>query len=195
MNRLLVVALVALALPAGALAKGPSAASIEGPGVGKALPVAGKGEDGGASRLGRLTQDAGFFPAVFGQSPDPTLRVRPKGELGPRYVITYTVPGPSGESVIRQDVYPYAKPVPLTFMKPDQPFWDGQRTYGGWYVSTPALRQTLVAAGLPAEPPSLGDGFWSVPALAGVSAAIAAALVLLLVAARWIRRRPRPITA
>ena len=43
-----------------------------------------------------IVQESGFFATVFGgQSPDPRLRAAPKGNLGPRYSVVYTVPGPT----------------------------------------------------------------------------------------------------
>ena len=148
MKRILLVCTVALAVPVLALAKGPTAATVEGPGI-RTLTISGNGEDGGLSRLGRLTMALGFFPAVFGQTPDPMLRSRPKGTLGPSYTIVWRVPGPNATSRIRQVAYPYAKPRPLAYMRPGQPFWEGDRTYGGWFRADPSLRRIL---GLPARP-------------------------------------------
>src|SRR6266511_1737026 len=68
-KKLVLTAIVALALPAGAFAKGPSSASIQGPGL-KTVTISGDGEDGGALLFGRLTESAGFFAAVFRPSPD-----------------------------------------------------------------------------------------------------------------------------
>ena len=42
--------------------------------------------------MGTLTEQTGIFPAVFGQTPDPMQKERPKGDLGPKYTITWTVP-------------------------------------------------------------------------------------------------------
>ena len=53
-----------------------------------------------------------------------------------------------------QDVYPYAKPVPLTFMRSGQLFWGTHRTFGGWFRSSADLRQVLVRAGLPPKAPT-----------------------------------------
>jgi hypothetical protein len=146
-----IAGVAALAITGAASAKGPAGATVTGPGI-TTLVLTGNGEDG-TSRLGRLTQAAGFFPAVFGQSPDPMLRVRPNGSLGPRFTVIWSVPGGDGvTSRIRQLVYPYAKPLPLTYMRPGQPFWDGERTYGGWFQAGASLRRVLVAAGLPARP-------------------------------------------
>jgi hypothetical protein len=199
MKRVLtIVAAAALVLPASAAAKGASQATIDGPGL--AAPIVLKSDGGGdpsaGSKLGRLAEASGFFPAVFGQSPDPTLRKQPKGKLGPRYTVTYVMPGPNGSSSrIRQALYPYAKPYPLSYTKPGQRFWDGQRTYGGWFQGVGALESTLVAAGLPATPPSSGGGDgW----LRWVSVAITSAAGLALLAALALvvlRRRPRPAEA
>jgi len=155
MQRYLVAAaVVALALPAVATAKGPASASITGPAPTRMLAVTGNGEMPGTP-LGTLTNASGFFAQVFGQTPDPTLRVRPSGTLGPRYKIVYRVPGPDGTSSrIVQLVYPYAKPVALTFMKAGQPVWEGQTTVGGWFRATKGLKQMLVRAGLPARMPA-----------------------------------------
>jgi len=148
MKRSLLVAagaLVALLLPSTAIAKGPSEATISGPGLSTALTFRGGGE-GGDTTLGVLVAQGGFFPQVFGQSPNPLLATRPSG-LGPSYTVTYTVPGPSTDTLL-QDLYPYAEQGPVTYMAPGQKIWD-QTTHGGWYRGTTELRSRLVKAGLP----------------------------------------------
>ena len=91
------------------------------------------------SRLARRPR--GFFPQMYGQTPDPTLRAQPKGTLGQRYTIVYVVPGPNGiKSRVVQSVYPYAKPVPLTYMRPGQTFWGSERAHGGWFVASADLK-------------------------------------------------------
>ena len=66
MSRLLLVLasalLAALLTAAPAAAKGPSEASVEGPGL--AAPVDLDGDEG-SGPLGEVTEAAGFFPAVF----------------------------------------------------------------------------------------------------------------------------------
>jgi hypothetical protein len=156
MKRLMLIVAAALLLPAAAFAKGPSEAVVTGPGIdddgGIAITLMGDGAD--------LTNSSGFFPAAFGQSPDPMLASPPDGtQLGPKYTIHYTVPGPSGsEDTIVQDVYPYADPTPLTYTPPGQKFFGSQRTHGGWFVSSIGLRNVLVHAGLPAESPVADTG-------------------------------------
>jgi hypothetical protein len=146
--------LVALALPVVASAKGPSGASVSGPGLDRALTVRGDGEGPGTA-LGTLATASGFFPQMFGQTPDPTHASRPRATLGPKYRVVYTVPGPNGiESRVVQLLYPYAKPVALSYMRPGQPFWEADRTHGGWFRASATLKRMLVRAGLPAQPAS-----------------------------------------
>lgn len=180
MKTIVLLTAVFLALPAAALAKGPSAASISGPGLSEPLLVTGLGDESG------LVGQTGFFPATFGQSPDPMSSARPKGHLGPRYTIRYTVPGPNNtNAVIRQDVYPYAKGGPVLYTKPGQPFFETERTHGGWYRAGADLKQTLLRLGLPAATPAGTSRTGSIAGLAaGALAAAAAGLVL-------VRRRFR----
>lgn len=193
MRRLLVLAafaaFAALAATAPAAAKGPSTASITGPGLEHGLPVKGEGESGTDTPLGSLVQLGGFFPQVFQQIPDPTTRTQPTADLGPRYQIAYRVPGPSGTSTIVQDVYPYAKPSPVTYVHAGQRFWTDSRTHGGWFVSSTELKAALVEAGLPESPPTAGDG--SFPwAWTGAGALAVVLLLLLALRRRGITRLP-----
>ena len=138
MKRLLVLAaLVALALPAAALAKGPSEATVKGPGLGKTVTFTGSESDSFSSLM-QLADAAGFFPAVFAQQPDPMRRSAPKGDLGPKYTIDYTVPGPEGDTFyIKQDAYPYAQPYGFTYTEPGQKIFD-TTTGGGWFTASEA---------------------------------------------------------
>src|SRR6266545_6142839 len=118
MKRFLIFTLLALALPAAALAKGASEATIEGPGLNGVVVIPGDGEDGGMTGLGHIAQLAGFFPSVFPSVPNPMVVARPNVQLGPRYVVRYTMPGPGTASIIEQDFYPYATPYPVTYTPP-----------------------------------------------------------------------------
>ena len=124
MKRLfLLLAVAALALPSAAFAKGPDEAKITGPGLAKAITITGTEQAG--SRLMSFAEAAGFFPAAFGQEPNPMLPGRPKGDLGPRYRIDYNVPGgESGSFSLSQDLYPYAQPYAVTYMKDGQEIFD-----------------------------------------------------------------------
>jgi hypothetical protein len=140
----------ALVLPATATAKGPSEATITGPGLKAPLQISGDGEGDASTDLGVLVTESGFFPQTFGQSPNPLLRARPAA-LGTQYTVTYTVPGPSTDT-LRQELYPYATGGPVSFMEPGQKIWS-QTTHGGWYRGTATLKTRLVAAGLPRADP------------------------------------------
>jgi hypothetical protein len=182
MIRLTFVAAIAAALlvPTVASAKGPTAASISGPGFSKRITV---GNDGsGGTPGGDLTQQAGFFPAAFGQSPDPMLHRRP-AHLGPRYTIVWNVPGGTVFHV-RQYVYPYARDGAVTYMKPGQPIFD-MTTRGGWYRD-PQLKQTLVGLGLSAQAPT-GSGSGTNWVLIG--GLLAAGVLLTAGVAVWWRQR------
>lgn len=198
MKRLVLVPLalflVAALVPAAAFAKGASEATIEGPGLDNPISLAGEGQPGGEALM-QLAENAGFFAAVFGQTPDPMLSERPSGNLGPRYTITYVMPGPVGEDRLSQDLYPYATLGPVSYMAPGQPFFGTERTRGGWYVAAPALKDSLVAAGLPESPPTGGGDSRFPWTVVGVVAAASLVVVLAAVAALVIKLRAGPATA
>jgi hypothetical protein len=149
---LVTAAAVALALAAGAAAKGPSEAKVTGPGLASPLTISGVGEGDTSTDLGLLVMDGGFFPQVFGQSPSPLLASAP-AQLGPRYLVTYTVPGPT-TSTLEQQLYPYANDGAVTYMQPGQVLWETQRTHGGWFRGSTELTAMLERTGLPrAAPP------------------------------------------
>jgi endonuclease YncB( thermonuclease family) len=178
----------ALLLPAVALAKGPSAATISGPGLGKTLRISGNGETEGTA-LGNLTASAGFFPSAFGQEPNPLLPGRPRGNLGPKFTIRYRVPGGDAPSVstfhITQDLYPYTAGGAVTYMKPGQKIFDFT-THGGWFRGGPELKQMLVRNGLPARAPKASSASRNLAVLVG-----APILVLLAGTGAFLARRRR----
>lgn len=182
----LTAVLVIACAPSLALAKGPSEATIDGPGL--AEPVSIPFDSQSTAAFWRVVEDIGFFQSIFRQTPDLTLPERPRGTLGPRYVMTYTLPGPSGaEDVVRQDVYPYAKPRPVSYTEPGQSFYLDQETRGGWFVAKQSLKRRLIAAGLPETAPTGGeDGSFPWPTVA-----LLAALAALVVAALGLRLRRR----
>lgn len=191
---LLAIAVGALTVVGTASGKGPIAATIDGPGTGGGITLGGGG--GAPVWLGNFADHAGFFPAVFRRTPDPMLDSSPSSDLGPRYTVTYDVPGPNGrEDRVMQDLYPYAAGGPVTFTKPGQTIFGTERTRGGWYQAPPALMDTLVEVGLPRTAPtgsSDDDGFpfsdvW-------LPAVLSFALVLAALGALLVRRRPRTAT-
>lgn len=201
---------VSLAAAATASAKGPTEARITGPGLGEPIVLSGYGESGDSSPLAVLTMKGGFFPATFGEVPDPMLPEKPPGELGPRYSVTYTVPGPTSEAHIEQLLFPYAEPGPVLYTPADQPIFEGARTRGGWFRAAPRLRAALVRAGLPETAPgtdaTAADSATSPPIASAGSggggptgpqlgfAAAGAALAAALGGALLVRRRRRTPT-
>jgi hypothetical protein len=184
-RRFALVAVAALFVPAVAAAKGPSEATISGPGLAAPLQISGTE---GSGDLGQLVSETGFFPATFGQSPNPLLRKEPLAWRGPEYSIVYRVPGPNTIDTLTQELFPYAVGGPLSHMRAGQKFWGDQRTRGGWYRGTAALKQLLVRAGLPAKAPT---GERSARTSARIAAAAAVGAALAAAAAIAMKRRRR----
>ena len=197
MKKLALIVLVALALPASALAKGPSAASIAGPGL-TTIRIA--GAEGSTTRFWRFVEAAGFFEAAYG----PRLpKTQPEGDLGPRYTITWKVPS---SNKLYQDIYPYAKPYPVTYMPSGQKIY-GTPAKGGWFAGGAKLKKALALVGVPARAPqppaslghkpaahASGSGLSTRDVVAIVAGAVILALALL-VAIRMIRKPRRMIAA
>jgi hypothetical protein len=125
---------------------------------------------------------------VFATTPNPMLSTRPAGELGPRYTITYTMPGPGGVTdELVQDLYPYAHPTPVTYLQPGQGYFGTEKTVGGWYVASTTLKDELVAVGLPQGPPAGGGSGipWTAIEIAAAAIVTAAAALGAVLVARW----------
>jgi hypothetical protein len=178
------VAAAVLAGPSIALGKGASGATIAGPGGPFDVRGGpGAGEPGSGEPLGLLADQAGFFPAVYGQ-PGAMLDEAPPGDLGPGCAIDWVLDG----EVVTQDLYPYAENGPVTYLGPGQRLFGGQQTAGGWFQGGAALTSTLIDLGLPADPPAQGG--WAAPSAWAVPAAV---VLLLLIAggAALVRGRRR----
>jgi hypothetical protein len=147
----LAVLVTAALLPATALGKEIKSITITGPGLDDKITLKGGGELEAGTPAADLAMLSGFFPELFDTSPDPTLVQRPSGPLGPKYQATYEFPNPETGDVARivQDVYPYARPYPATYIPAGRELWTGERAHGGWYVASADLKTVLVKAGLP----------------------------------------------
>ena len=154
----------AICMATSALAKGPSQASITGPGLVRAVVVSGNGEPGEQDTLAALAGQTGLFTVLFGPGasvPNQTsasLRTPPpKATLGPRYTVTYTVPGITpkpGEQYgrVRQDLYPSAAGGPVIYTPPGQDGFGMPLQVTGWLRGGPQLTRTLAQLGVPLRP-------------------------------------------
>jgi LPXTG-motif cell wall-anchored protein len=172
LRRLIVITVVAggvsvaaaLSLATPALAKGPSQASITGPGLVRAIVVSGEGEPGQQGTLAVLAGQTGLFTALFGaditgipQTPTSLRTPPPKTALGPRYTVSYTVPGVTpqpGEQFGRivQDLYPDAVGGPVIYTPPGQDGFSQPLQVTGWLRASPQLTRTLTQLGIPLRP-------------------------------------------
>jgi hypothetical protein len=158
---------VALAITAAvatpALAKGATQASITGPGLARPLTVSAEGEalPGLGDPLSTLAGQTGLFTVLFGSGsglPDApsALRTPPAAaSLGPKYTVTYTVPGVTtgpGQATgqIRQNLYPRASGGPVIYTPPGQQGFGQPLQASGWLRATPRLTATLTRLGVPA---------------------------------------------
>jgi hypothetical protein len=205
---------VAIAPATPALAKGPSQASITGPGLAHAIVVSGDGEPGQLSRLATLAGQTSLFTVLFGAGgsvPAPVrLRTRlPSASLGPRYTLIYTVPGvtpQAGEQFgrIRQYLYPLAAGGPVIYTPSGQAGFGQPVQETGWLRGSPQLTRTLAQLGVPLRQgtraarqarlplgshPAAADqaGAGTLAWLIPSAAAIAATVIIGM--ALWLRRR------
>jgi hypothetical protein len=187
MKKLAVVLAAALVLPATAAAKGPVSASITGPGLDEPAELTGLGEPGSVGTLGRVAEHGGLFAALGGSDWGILLDEQPTTDLGPRYTATFVMRDRKSLTV-RQDLYPFAQPSPVTYTPPGQKPFGTLAMGGGWYVADAELEAALLEAGLPATAPSGGgDGFAPDPYV--VAPAVVAAFALTAAAALLLRRR------
>jgi hypothetical protein len=151
------VALVGGASPASA--KGPTEATVTDPG-GATVPLVsenpGDGHDGG---LMAAAEDLGLWEGIGADGPGaaPVLD-EPPGQLGPKFVVTWSLMGPDPERpvVVTQHLYPQARGGPVVYTPPGQPAYD-HGTVGGWSRVRARTPETLAGLGFETK--------WSEPAL------------------------------
>lgn len=184
---LITVTVLAVMLAASAAsAKGPTALRITGP-DGAVVEIAGQpgsGEPGSGMQLADLAEDIGMWRAASQVDGERLVAERPAGVLGQRFRIAWTIPGPTGDDTLVQDLYPYAEAGVVTFTRAGQRY-AGTTSRQGWHVGPPGLLDTLVDLGLPETPPAA-----RVPAIA-IMAMVAVAVVGL---AAFVRRRLRTVS-
>jgi hypothetical protein len=91
---------------------------------------------------------------MFGDAGDQLFDRPPAGDLGPRYTITYAVPGDGATFQVVQDLYPYVAGGPVAHARSGQRLWAGQEVVGGWFYGPATLLPVLVSLGLPARAPA-----------------------------------------
>lgn len=207
----------AVATPA--LAKGATQAIITGPGLAHPRIVSAQGEalPGQGDPLSTLAQQTGLFTVLFGSAsgmPDApsALRTPPAASLGPKYTVTYTVPGVTpgpGQAIgqIRQNLYPRAAGGPVIYTPPGQQGFGQPLQASGWLRAAPRLTATLTRLGVPAGTslPSTQRSATTAPSAAPKTAGTTAPawLIATIVSAvavavagivLWLRRRSRPAT-
>jgi hypothetical protein len=182
--RRLAVALVSSAiavLPSPVAAKGidQTLAIVSGPGLAHPL-ILEREEWSQALLIGYLIGDS------------PEVRPSPSDRLGPAYEvhIQLSIYDPRADwpilSMVRQRLYPFATPAPLTYTPPQ--FWrnpfGSDRMDSGWQAVPPTLVEQLQRFGLPERPP-IPTG----PAPAGAALPLGLAAVGIALAAVASRRR------
>lgn len=133
-----------------AFAKGPTAATVEGPGIdGRHLVL----PESDYAELGRLTEVTGFWNVFSDQglAAEPPV---PEAELGPRYTVRWQM----GDSWLETFVYPFASPPAMRL--PDAAVGALGRNRGGWTIGSPEVRSVFekygadASAALATTPPS-----------------------------------------
>ncbi len=203
MKKLVLICVIALALPATAAAKGPAGALIVGPGT----TIRVSGAEGSATPFWRLVEATGWFEAAWG-SPSHLPQEQPPAELGPRFTVSWRVPS---STRLQQELYPYAKPSPLTYMPPGQKLY-GTPVRGGWFTGGAKLEKVLLRIGVPAQAPApqpppasaghappaaqaTSDSVLSAFDIAAITAGAVFVALVLFVAIRARRRPQRTIPA
>ena len=216
---------VTAAVATPALAKGATHASITGPGLARPVVISAQGEalPGQGDTLSSLAEQTGLFTVLFGpdsgtpDEPSPLRTPPAAASLGPKYTLTYTVPGVTpdpgqADGQIRQYLYPRAAGGPVIYTLPGQHGFGQPLQATGWLRGTPQLTATLTRLGVPAGAPvpSAPGSRASVPSAPAPSAApkpdgtpapawliatiVSAVAITIVGTALWLRRRSRPAT-
>jgi hypothetical protein len=140
----LCLALVIVLLPATpSLAKGPTSATITGPG-GTATVTVGVYQYVDEDPFWDFRDESGVIPLAF--MDDGRSEQRPAGDLGEPLKVTWDM----GYSDIVQFLYMNAQGGPVTHVEPDPA--NGVR--GGWHKAGPGLAVALEELGIEIPPPS-----------------------------------------
>jgi hypothetical protein len=134
---------LALGAAPAAYAKGPTAATIEGPGLAGPVTVESYEATQRLPGLGDLMRLTGGS-VLFGDGP--TFRPdRPDGDLGPRFAVAYYM---GKQVVLIQELYPFGTGGPFVFTPAGQrsPFTDATLP-DGWFAATKELASSMLLLG------------------------------------------------
>jgi hypothetical protein len=187
--------MLVFAMAGAAEAKGaiPQSGQMSGPGLDEPMTFGNSGGPGGSSGGGDLnliTSQTKVLETLFGGD----QMARPHGDLGPRYVITWTMRRELGSHKtfqVHSDLYPYAKGGAVVYTHGGQKVRDEAGTHvlrSGWAPAHPVLVDNLQALGLPGRH-ALGGGEVRSPASAPLWIVPAGVIALVAAAAIWARRR------
>jgi hypothetical protein len=142
-----------LGLAPAAYAKGPTAATIEGPGLAEPVRIESYETTSKRPGLDSLIGWTGatiMYDGMMQLAPD-----RPAVELGPRYTITYYL---DRQPVLTQEMYPFAEDSPYTFTPAGQKsIFIGTELQTGWFRSPQSLETALLALGADPLRPSAAE--------------------------------------
>jgi hypothetical protein len=127
-----------------AFAKGPTAATVEGPGIdGRHLVL----PEGDHAELGRLTEVTGYWNVFSDQglAAEPPV---PETELGPRYTVRWQM----GTSWLKTFVYPFASTPAMRL--PEAAAGALGRNRGGWTTGSSEVRRVFEKYGAASAAPA-----------------------------------------
>jgi hypothetical protein len=135
-----------------AWAKGPTGATITGPGIDEPIELEGDGELQAGSEFSRFVETAGFWQLVYDVEP-PVLAggqvlSDPPADLGARYTITWHLGGDS----VATDLYPEAAGGPVLHLAAQRLEFMDHDAREQWFAAAPALLTMLDDYGVPFRP-------------------------------------------
>ena len=198
LRRVVLVMVVVLGwalVPSGpAWAKGPVGVEIEGPGLQDPLVV--EMNSPAAEEMWALEEQVGLFANTR------TLSVRPAGDLGAAYRLTWFFSEAQERDRVQQDVYPLAASGPVVHTLPGDTDWH-RLVPAGWTNAGSGLADAFTRLGVPLAGPEQAEA--EIPAIArvdqalgepdsdppwlAVSIAVAALIAVVGAAAGFARRR------
>lgn len=191
----LVVAVLILAIVGSVQAKGamPQAARMTGPGLPTPLKFGDPTMPGGTTdaNLNLLASETRLFETLLGLEHS----LRPKGPLGPRYTITWTMRKelhPHQTFEVRSDFYPYAKAGPVMYTHGGQHVRDVEGAHvlhSGWAQANPVITVNLRAWGLPPQHPKAAQPLTQSATTLRVWFLPIGLLALIVAAVMWARRK------